>query len=205
MPCCKVHWCHWKTPSGLSSFLEPLGWLKYREHRLACVLINLETVCLVSTHTYPKWTSTHLHQPFSLERQFWSLKSWSCETIITNAILSICRNSCFRNHIERQTLSNLFCLNCVLSKEMGWGISRASGDKNSYSKYSLGCFFSSGETYLDINKEEHLEGNSKVKICKIRLQPTRYSMTIIIRENLSSCREILPTWCCRDKKYMLIN
>lgn len=138
--------------------------------------------------------------PFSLERQFWSKKSWSWEGIITNAILSICRNSWFGDHIERQTSSNLFCSICVLSKEMGWGISRASGDKNSYSKYSLGYFFSSGETYLNINKEEHLDANSKAKICKIRQQPTGYPMTTIISGNLSSCREILPTWCSKDKK-----
>lgn len=160
--------------------------------KLACILINLKTVSLVSTHTYPKWTNTHLHWPLSFKRQFWNLKSWSCEGIITNAILSICRNSCSGNHIERQTSSNLFCSTYVLLKEMGWGISRASEDKNSFSKYSW-VFFSLGETYLNINKEEHLDANSKVKICKIRQQPTRYPVTTIISGNVSSHKEILPT------------
>lgn len=129
---------HWPQQFlGTSGVVE----IKRSHIKLVCVLIILEIVSLVSRHIYPKWTNTHLHWPFSLERQFWSPKSWSCYRVITNAILSLCRNSCFGNRIERQTLSNLFFSTCVLSKEIGWGISRASEDKNSSSKYSsLGCF-----------------------------------------------------------------
>lgn len=201
MPSCKVHWCHWKTPIGLSRFFLTSGVVEIqRPHiKLACVPIGLETVSLVFTHTYPKWTNTHLSWPFSLERQLWSLKSWSYEGIITNAISSICRNSVLE----------------VILKDRPWAIYfvqavSCQGDGMRYLQslwgqvfFSWVCF-SLGETHLIINKEELLGASFKVKICKIRLQPTRYPMTAKISGNPSSCKEILPTWCCWDKKYMLI-
>lgn len=48
-----THWPH--QVFGTSGVVE----IQRTHIKLACVLIGLETVSLVSTHTYPKWTSTH--------------------------------------------------------------------------------------------------------------------------------------------------